>query len=141
MSLAYSELLCVCVKRHQHGGADGREVLLHRFKLQNLNMAKRLWRLAVEHHAFFRFLLRLQAFANVCLRITVNYQLSRQALLETCIASALATDQPTCSCRPMPFASDLSVRINDIFKVYRVAHKSKPLPNFQKIVLNRIKAC
>lgn len=35
-------------------GGDGGEVLLHRFKLLNLVMAKRLWRLAVEHHAFFR---------------------------------------------------------------------------------------
>jgi len=26
-------------------------------------------------------------------------------------------------------------------KVYRVAQKSKPLPNDKKIVLNRIKAC
>jgi len=26
-------------------------------------------------------------------------------------------------------------------RIYRVAQKSKPLPNDQKIVLNRIKAC
>jgi len=25
--------------------------------------------------------------------------------------------------------------------IYRVVQKSKPLPNYQKIVLNRIKAC
>jgi len=35
-------------------GGEGAEMLMHRFKLQNLVMAKRLWRLAVEHHAFFR---------------------------------------------------------------------------------------
>jgi len=28
-----------------------------------------------------------------------------------------------------------------IYSVYRVAQKSKPLPNDQKIVLNRIKTC
>jgi len=28
-----------------------------------------------------------------------------------------------------------------VFVYYRVAQKSKPLPNDQKIVLNRIKAC
>jgi len=30
---------------------------------------------------------------------------------------------------------------NNTVKIYRVAQKSKPLPNHQKIILNRIKAC
>jgi len=33
---------------------------------------------------------------------------------------------------------EISFKVTDI---YRVAQKSKPLPNYKKIVLNRIKVC
>jgi len=50
-------------------GSDGTEVLVHRFKLQNLVMAKRLWRLAVEHHAFFR---SLPTLLNIIIRTSTD---------------------------------------------------------------------
>jgi len=40
------------------------------------------------------------------------------------------------------FAVNLSSnQVSQMFPVYRVAQKSKTLPNDQKIVLNRIKTC
>lgn len=35
-------------------GENSSKDLFHRFRLENLTMAKKLWRLAVEHHSFFR---------------------------------------------------------------------------------------
>jgi len=32
-------------------------------------------------------------------------------------------------------------KVSQIIKIYRVAQKSKPLPNYQKIVLYRIEVC
>jgi len=49
-----SHLLLTCVVRVQCFEGEASAALIDSYKLGGATMAKRLWRLAVEHHAFFR---------------------------------------------------------------------------------------
>jgi len=53
-----------CILLQTTNSAD----LIHKFQLDNLEKAKRLWRLAVEHHAFFRYTMFVSALLTTIVR-------------------------------------------------------------------------